>query len=46
MNRHLNNAGHECKTGHVKGRVIAGWGGQMKSEYDGGNFYTCMKSEH
>jgi hypothetical protein len=22
MNRHLNNEGQECKTGHVKGRVL------------------------
>jgi hypothetical protein len=26
MNRHLNNEGQECKTGHVKRRVIEGEG--------------------
>jgi hypothetical protein len=24
MNRHLNNEGQECETGHAKGRVIGG----------------------
>jgi hypothetical protein len=24
MNRHLSNEGHECKTGHAKGKALAG----------------------
>jgi hypothetical protein len=30
MNRHLNNEGQECKTGHVKGRGLPG--GEVNEE--------------
>jgi hypothetical protein len=30
MNRHLNNEGQECKTGHIKERVIAGGEGKRR----------------
>jgi hypothetical protein len=37
MNRHLNNEGHECKTGLIKGRELVGgtekMGSVRKDEY-------------
>jgi hypothetical protein len=30
MNRHLNNEGQECKTGHVKSRELVGEEGKLR----------------
>jgi hypothetical protein len=38
MNRHVNNERQEWKTGHVKGRVIAGGGGGVKRVKEGKHF--------
>jgi hypothetical protein len=38
MNEHLNNERQECKTGHVKGRVIVG-GGRVNKEGEGGGIW-------
>jgi hypothetical protein len=35
MNRHLNSEGLECNTGHVRGSVIVGGGGEMKRVKEG-----------
>jgi hypothetical protein len=35
MNRHVNNEEHECKTGHVKGRILEG-GWRESEEGKGG----------
>jgi hypothetical protein len=49
VNRHLNNEGQECKTGHVNARELVGEVGKQRlkeGEYGQCIFYTCMNMEY